>query len=132
MSATLPDPVKEWIDGPIFATLGTIEPDGRPQLTVLWVGRDGDDILMSTTTNRRKYANMQRDPRVTVSVFPPETPYKHAEIFGTVTFEDEGSTALIDAFAEQYMGADRYPFDDGTDNVRITLRIRPDRVVTNA
>lgn len=131
MSATLPDQVKEWLDGTLFATLATIEPDGRPQLSVVWVGRDGDDVVVSTTTNRRKYRNLARDPRATLLLFPPDAPYSYAEIRGTASFANEGSMATIDGFAKKYMGADRYPLDDGTDNVRIDVRITPDKVVFN-
>lgn len=129
MSVTLPDEVRSWLDSTIFATVATINPDGQPQLSVVWVKHDGDDVLFSTTTNRRKYRNLVRDPRVTVLVSPPEAPYKYAEVQGTVTLEDEGSMALIDEFAAKYRGWDRYPADDGTDNVRITVRVTPTKVV---
>src|SRR6478735_3210832 len=129
MSTALPDPVKERLDGTVFATLATLNPDGHPQLSVVWVGRDGDDVIVSTTTNRQKYRNLTRDPRATLSFFLPEAPYKYAEIRGSVVLEDVGSTEVIDSFARKYMGWDRYTLDDGTDNVRVNLRLRPDHVV---
>jgi PPOX class probable F420-dependent enzyme len=132
MSETLPDQVKEWLDGTLFATLATIGADGQPQLSQVWVGRDGDDAIVSITTNRQKYRNLARDPRATLIVSPPDAPYTYAEIRGNVVLENEGSMATIDAFAKKYMGADRYPLDDGTDNVRIDVRLKPQHIVLNA
>lgn len=126
---TLPDRAKEWLDGKLFATIATIDPDGQPQLSVVWVGRDGDDVIVSTTTNRKKYRNLVRDPRATILVSPPDQPYSYVEIQGTVTLENEGSMKTIDAFAKHYRDWDRYPADDGTDNVRIDVRITPTKVV---
>ena len=126
---TLPDQAKAWLDDKLFATIATINPDGQPQLSVVWVTRDGDDVIVSTTTNRRKYRNLVRDPRATVLVSPPDAPYTYVEIQGTVTLENEGSMATIDALAKLYRDWDRYPADDGTDNVRIDIRLTPTKVV---
>ncbi len=129
MTAELPENVQAWFDAAEYATIATIEPDGRPQLSVVWVARDGNDILVSTTEGRRKHTNMVRDPRATVLLWPKESPYTYVEVRGTVTMTPEGGRELIDALANKYMGADRYTMDDGTDNVRVVVRITPDRVV---
>ena len=131
MSVPLPDTAKTWLDSKVFATVATIGTDGQPQLSVVWVKHDGDDVLFSTTTNRQKYRNLVRDPRATISVFNPDVPYQYLEVRGGIVFEDEGSMALIDEFAKKYQDWDRYPADDGTDNVRITVRIKPQKVVFN-
>ena len=129
MTAELPDRVKAWFDAAEHATIATIEPDGRPQISVVWVARDGNDILISTTEGRRKHSNMVRDPRATVLLWPKESPYTYVEVRGTVTMTHEGGRELIDSLANKYMGADRYTMDDGTDNVRVIVRITPDKVV---
>ena len=115
-----------------FAVLSTIEPDGQPHSSVVWYERDGDSLLMSTTTNRRKYANLARDPRATVLIYDKENPYQYVEIRGHVEMTEEGGRELIDKLAGDYMGFDRYPMDDGTDNVRTVVRLIPDKVVVLA
>ena len=55
--------------------------------------------------------------------------YEYAEVRGTSTMTEEGGRELIDSLAAKYRGLDRYPFDDGTDHVRVVVRITPDRVV---
>jgi PPOX class probable F420-dependent enzyme len=127
----IPDTAREWLDGPEFATIATILPDGQPHLSVVWVERDGDDVLVSTVKGRRKHLNLSADPRATVLVYPKDNPYSYVEIRGTTTMTDEGGRDLIDRLARKYRGLDRYPFDDGTDNVRVVVRIRPEKVVVH-
>lgn len=131
MSTTLPEQARAWFDAPEFATLATIEPDGRPQLSVVWISRDGDDLLVSTVAGRRKHRNLERDPRCTVLLFPKDAPYSYVEVRGTASMTLEGGRELIDEHARQYAGVDRYTGDDGTDNVRVVVRIAPDKVVTH-
>jgi PPOX class probable F420-dependent enzyme len=73
--ATLSDQVRELIDAPEFATLATIDDQGRPQLSVVWIKTDGDDVLVSTTTSRLKYREIAKDPRVSLLVYPKDQPY---------------------------------------------------------
>lgn len=127
----IPDTAREWLDGPEFATIATILPDGQPHLSVVWVERDGDDVLVSTVKGRRKHLNLAADPRATLLVYPKDNPYSYVEIRGTTTMTDEGGRDLIDRLARKYRGLDRYPFDDGTDNVRVVVRIRPEKVVVH-
>lgn len=127
----LPDEAKALFDAPEFATIATIEPDGRPQLSVVWIERDGDDLLVSTVKGRRKHANIAKDSRVTVLVFPKDSPYSYAEVRGTATMTEAGGRELIDRLGNQYMGWDRYPGDDGTENVRVVVRITPEKVVVH-
>ena len=127
--ATLPDNAKALVDKHEYATIATIEPDGQPQQSVVWIARDGDDLLVSTTTNRRKYANLARDPRATVCIYDRANPYSYLEVRGDVELTQEGGRELIDQLARDYMGAERYTMDDGTDNVRVVVRVKPRKVV---
>ena len=129
MSQPLPEAARAVVDGANFATVATLEPDGSPQTSVVWITRDGDDLLFSTVLGRRKASNMQRDPRVSVLVLDHANPYSYVEVRGTVTMTEEGGRALIDALARTYRGLDRYPWDDGTDNVRVVCRVDAARVV---
>lgn len=128
MTASLSDKAKALFDGKNFATVGTIEPDGQPQLSPVWVKTDGDDVLFSTTVGRRKHQNILRDNRVSVSVYDQEDPYTYVEVRGTATMTEEGGRALIDEFAKKYRDLDSYPWD-GPDAVRVVVRITPERVV---
>ena len=127
-AVALPEPARALLDAANFATIATLEPDGRPQLSVVWVRRDGDDVLVSTIVGRRKHTNLSRDPRATVLVYPADAPYTYVEVRGSVTMTEEGGRALIDELAHKYTGA-RYTGDDGTDNVRVVVRITPEKVV---
>ena len=105
-------------------------PDGQPHLSVVWVERDGDELLVSTVKGRRKHLNIAKNPKVTLLVYPKETPYSYVEVRGTATMTEEGGRELIDRAAKAYMDLDRYPMDDGTDNVRVVVRITPKKIVT--
>ena len=131
MSVSLPQQAKTWIDEHEFATIATIQPDGQPQLSVVWVSYDGDDLLVSTVKGRRKHLNLERDPRVTVLVYPRGMPYTYVEVRGSATMTEEGGRELIDRLNDAYTGTGRYTADDGTDNVRVVVRITPDKVVTH-
>ena len=128
----LPAQVKAWIDAHAFATIGTMLPNGYPHLSIVWIAYDGDDLLVSTVKKRRKHLNIESDNRVSVLISPADNPYQYAEIRGTASVTEEGGRELIDALCQQYTGADRYTMDDGTDNVRVVIRIAADKVVLRA
>ena len=97
---------------------------------MVWVAREGDDLLVSTVKGRRKHKNLLVDPRVSILVYPRDNPYSYVEVRGTATMTEEGGRELIDRLCNEYTGADRYTMDDGTENVRGVGRITPDKVVT--
>jgi PPOX class probable F420-dependent enzyme len=129
MSAELTAAVSSILDAPEFATLATLQPDGQPQLSVVWLARDGDDLLMSTVKGRQKHRNLERDPRATVLVYPKANPYSYVEVRGTATMTEEGGRELIDRLNLEYTGGDRYTMDDGSDNVRVVIRLTPSKVI---
>jgi PPOX class probable F420-dependent enzyme len=129
MAAALSESAKALLDSPEYATIATVEPDGQPQLSVVWVSRDGDDILVSTVARRRKHRNLLRDPRATVLVSPRNAPWNYLEIRGTVTMTTDGGRDLIEALSRKYTDDERYSFDDGTGNVRVVVRVTPVRIV---
>jgi PPOX class probable F420-dependent enzyme len=125
---SLNDKARALLDGKNFATVATVEPDGQPQLSPVWITHDGDDVLFSTTVGRRKHVNISRNNRVTVCVFDQEDPYSYAEIRGTATMTEEGGRELIDAFAKKYRDLDVYPWDQ-PDTVRVVVRVTPTKVI---
>ncbi|MET9417685.1 PPOX class F420-dependent oxidoreductase [Streptomyces klenkii] len=132
MAATLSDDLKKLLDdAPVFATVATVQPDGSPQLTVTWLTRDGDDLLISTTVGRRKEKNLRRDPRVTVMINPHNAPYTYAEVRGTATLTTEGGQELIDELSRKYTGKDYADFNPAAkdDAERVVVRVTPRKVV---
>jgi len=124
---TLSASAREVIDAPEFVTMATIDEHGRPRLSVVWAKTDGNHILVSTTTERRKYRDLLRDPRVSLLCFPKDQPYTYVSIQGTATLVNEGGSELIQELSERYTGS---PFpSDRPDVVRAVIRIDPSKVV---
>jgi PPOX class probable F420-dependent enzyme len=90
MAIPLNDNVRKLIDAPNFAVVATLNDDGSPQTSVLWITRDGDDLLFCTVRGRRKERNLARDPRISVTVIDSSDGYSYAELRGTVTMTDDG------------------------------------------
>ncbi|MGW0085513.1 PPOX class F420-dependent oxidoreductase [Streptomyces sp. NPDC003393] len=131
MPAALSDRIKSLLDGPVFVVLGTVQPDGSPQLSPVWVKRDGDDLLISTTVDRRKKKNLDRDARVSIVVVDPESPYEYAEIRGTAELTTEGGQDLIDELSLKYAGKKYAEFNPASaqDAERVVVRVSPRKVV---
>ncbi|AZM54006.1 PPOX class F420-dependent oxidoreductase [Streptomyces sp. WAC 01529] len=131
MSAALSDQLKALLDAPSFITVATIQPDGSPQLSPVWVKRDGDDVLFSTTIGRRKEKNLRRDPRVTVLLQPFDAPYTYAEIRGTAQLTTEGGQELIDELSLKYTGKKYAEFNPASkdDAPRVVVRVSARKVV---
>lgn len=125
------DELKKVLDSPVFVTIATLQPDGSPQVSPVWVKRDGEELLVSTTVDRRKTRNLRRDPRVTVVVQPADAPYTYAEIRGTADLTTEGGQALIDELAQKYVGKNYAEFNPQAhqDAERVVVRISPRKVV---
>jgi PPOX class probable F420-dependent enzyme len=128
MSVRLPQIVKDLADSVIYVTLATIRPDGSPRLTVLWVARDGDELLLSTMRGQAKERDIARDPRVGVMFLDQANPYSYVEVRGQATLTEEGGRELIDKLSLKYLG-DTYHWDD-PEEVRVIIRIHADHVLT--
>ncbi|MFI5493288.1 PPOX class F420-dependent oxidoreductase [Actinoplanes sp. NPDC051859] len=128
MTTSLPDSVRKLVDGRTFAVVTTINSDGSPQSTVIWVKRDGDDLLFSTVRGRKKTRNMERDPRVSVCAYDPAQPYSYFTVEGSVTLDNTGGAELINELSRKY--ADRpYTFDP-PEAVRVVCRLTPNKVIS--
>jgi PPOX class probable F420-dependent enzyme len=119
--------VKRLAKGPNFGTITTLLADGSPATHVMWIDADDDHVLVNTETGRAKFRNIQRDPRVTVTILDSEDPYRYAEVRGVVEESVTGpdARAHIDALSEKYQG--RPYSDDWIDTERVILKIRPTR-----
>ncbi|WP_051581315.1 TIGR03618 family F420-dependent PPOX class oxidoreductase [Pseudonocardia acaciae] len=99
-----PDRLRRLLDSPVFATVATVESDGSPHQSVVWITRDGDDVLFITAVGSRKERNLRRDPRVSLLVSPPDEPYTYAALHGTAALAAEGARQLRDTLAHKYTG----------------------------
>jgi PPOX class probable F420-dependent enzyme len=132
MPDTLSDKARQLVARPVLASLTTLNADGSPQVTPLWVELDGDDLLFNTAEGRIKARNLHRDPRVAVSVLDPDDPYNVVAFQGKVVdITTEGADAHIDSLAKKYLGVDTYP-NRREGEVRIKVRVHPDRVAMGA
>ena len=128
MADTLSRKARDLIARPVLASLATLNPDGSPQITPLWIDLDGDDVVFNTARGRVKARNLERDARVAVSVVDPDDPYNVIAFRGTVAdVTTDGADAHIDALAKKYLGVDKYPMRREGE-VRIKVRVRTDRI----
>ncbi|RSS60817.1 PPOX class F420-dependent oxidoreductase [Streptomyces sp. WAC06614] len=134
MPIELNDTVRSLLDAPHPAVLTTLNPDGSPQSSVVWVSRDGSELLVSTLQGRRKARNVAADPRVGLTVFDPANPYLYVEIRGTATLAPDTDRAVAVRITEEYLGpgsgkdAQQAPAQE----VRVVVRITPTKVLGNA
>ena len=134
MSVQLNEAARQILDDTNYAVLATVSPDGSPQTSVVWIGRDGDDVLISTAAGRRKEKNLRREPRASLSVFDKDNPLRYIEIRGTATVTPDTGRELAVALAEKYAGpgAGEEFLSLPPEVVRVVVRITPDRVLGNA
>jgi PPOX class probable F420-dependent enzyme len=124
----LTDDDLELLRGRNYAQLVTLNPDGSPQVTVLWVDADEEHVLVNTAEGRTKDRNLRRDPRAAVSVVEDGDWYRWVSITGTVEERVTGpeAEAHIDRLSRRYDGE---PWSPVAGQVRVLYRIRPGRVI---
>jgi PPOX class probable F420-dependent enzyme len=134
MAVSLNEAVRKLLDEPNHAVLGTVNRDGSPQTSVVWVTRDGGDVLISTAAGRRKDRNMRRDPRVSLSVWDSGDPETYAEIRGLAAVTEDVGRELAVQLAEKYdgPGAGEEFLQLPPEVVRVVVRITPQHVAGNA
>jgi len=114
------------LDGRNVATVATLNPDGGPQTTVVWIVRDGDFVLFSTTAGRQKARNLTRDPRVSLTVFDTENPYQSVDIRGTAELIEGPDKSLLRPLWQKYLG--QGPPGEAGDVLRLIVRVTPQKV----
>jgi PPOX class probable F420-dependent enzyme len=90
------------LGGRNYAVLATINPDGSPHTSTMWVGLDGDDLLFSTVEGRVKHRNMLRDPRVSVTVWDSADPEISVDLRGQVSMTPDPERLLHIQLADKY------------------------------
>ena len=106
----VPDEARRILESDSLAHVTTIDPDGRPQTTLAWVGLEGDEIVFATLPDQRKLRNLRRDPRITISIQTERvTPYglhEYLVIYGTARVTDGGGPEVLQRLAHTYLGPD--------------------------
>jgi len=125
MGITLNEETRRLLDGRNFAVLATLNPDGGPQTSAMWVGREGDEVLFSTVAGRRKHRNLERDPRASVTILDSEDPYNYVELRGRATMEEDVGRAFDIGLSWTYDGCDPDPDPPGA--VRLIVRMEVDK-----
>jgi PPOX class probable F420-dependent enzyme len=128
LTETLPDRARQLLANAEPVVLTTLNPDGTPHSTPVWAMCDGDEVVMSTLTKRAKFRNVSRDPRVSVVLLDPVDPLKYVTVSGSVRLVPDEDKAVLNDLSRLYLGTP-YPIDEGPRNVRVTLRLRPDRAI---
>jgi len=125
----LPDAVRKKLEAPSFWHVATLNADGSPQVTPMWVDVEGDHVIFNTAVGRVKEENLRRDPRVSLSHIDTENPYDRVEIRGRVVEFIEGDEAwsCMDRLAKKYLGVDVYPWRIPGER-RVIMRVAPTRV----
>lgn len=126
---TIPADYHDLFEKRTYAHVTTLNPDGTPHATPVWIGYDGDAdrLLVNTERGRRKERNVSRDPRVAVSMTDPEEPYRYLSVTGEVeAITAEGAREHIDELSRRYTGDD---YANPIQTERVILRIRPDEVL---
>jgi PPOX class probable F420-dependent enzyme len=121
---TLDPDIRRILDGTSLAHLATVLSDGAPHSVPIWVGAHGDHIAFLTGPNSRKARNLRRDPRVALSLTPPDNPFQPVLIRGRIIEWLEGDTAweIVDQISTKYTGG---PYRRGEE--RVVALIEPDR-----
>jgi PPOX class probable F420-dependent enzyme len=130
MGIPLNEATLKLVDGRNYAVLGTVNRDGSPQTSVVWVGRDGEDLLFSTVAGRRKHRNMLRDPRVSLSVIDSEDPENYIELRGRVTIAPDPDRKVDTWLSWKYDGRD--PGQDRPGAVRVVVRMVVEKATGHA
>ena len=130
MAETFTPNARAIFDKLVLAHVASLEPDGSPNVSPVWVKLDGDDIIINTALGRAKARNLASDSRVAISLTDPDNLYDLIAVRGTVVgFTTDGADEVIDELAKKYLGVDSYPYRREGE-VRVTVRIRPDRIAT--
>jgi PPOX class probable F420-dependent enzyme len=124
MSTAIPEKYRDLFHKRAFASLGTLMPDGSPQVTPVWCDFDDEHVIFNSAKGRQKDKNVRRDPRVALAVIDPENPYRYLEIRGKVVeITEEGADKHIDKMAKKYLGAEKYPYGQPGE-VRVIYKVK--------
>jgi PPOX class probable F420-dependent enzyme len=127
MAIALPQSVKKILQDKAYGHVVTFNADAKPQVTMVWVDVDGDEVVFNTAEGRRKPKNLRRDPRITISVQDRNDPQSYMVFHGRASVTEAGADEHIDKLAKRFLGADKYPFRQPGEK-RLVVRVKVDRI----
>jgi PPOX class probable F420-dependent enzyme len=125
----LTDAERRFLENPFVGVVTTLQPDGSPQSTVVWVDVDDAGPSINTAYGRVKPRNLEHDPRLSLVVVDPNDPYRWFKLMGTATLVDEGADEQIDRLSKKYTGRDVYASRQPGEQ-RVSVRITPIRTLS--
>ena len=128
MTTKLTNKAKTLVERPVMANVATVDAEGRPQVTPVWIDLDGDNLVFNTAKGRVKQSNLDNNPHVAVSVVDPDDPFNVVVVRGVGEGPKQGADAHIDSLAKKYMGLDTYPLRR-PDEVRVKYTVKADNIV---
>jgi PPOX class probable F420-dependent enzyme len=126
----LPQGLLDLLQRPSLCFLATLMPDGSPQLTETWVDTDGEHVLINTVAGFQKIRNIERDPRVALTVADPDQPARYYTVRGRVLeVTSDGAAEHVEKLARRYLGGP-YPWYGGRDQQRLLVTIGAAKVTS--
>ena len=119
--------VRALLEAANHAVVSTLTDNGGIESAVVWVSLEGDELAVNSARGRKWPTNLERDPHVTLLVYPPDNPYEYVEIRGTATGSRDDADDHIDRLAKKYLDADEYPARQPGEE-RIKYTVKPDVV----
>ncbi len=127
MVSLIPEQYADLLKTTALAHVATVGPEGEPQSTPVWFAWDGQYVLFSMTKATQKYRNLQRDPRIALSIVDPQNAYRYVEIRGRVVgVEEDADRNFVNSLAKKYLNQDIYPWHRPGDE-HVVVRVKPER-----
>ncbi len=127
MAITLPESVKKILNEQTHGHVTTFNAKGAPQVTLVWLDVDGDEVVFNTAEGRLKPRNLRNDPRIIISAQDPNNPRSYMVFYGSASVSDAGAEEHIDKLAMRFLGEETYPFRRPGEQ-RLIVRTRVDRI----
>jgi PPOX class probable F420-dependent enzyme len=127
VTASIPEDLRDLLDRPLFAALGTVRPDNTVQVNPMWFDFNGKYVKFTHTTNRAKFRNLRRNPSMSVLIVDPDDPMRYIELRGAlVKVEPDATGDFYVHLGRRYGNPDQQPPPDSAD--RVILHMSVDRV----
>src|SRR5215470_11720356 len=127
MPVKIPQSLRTMLEDKAYGHVVTFNAAGKPELTMVWMDVEGDELLFNTAEGRRKPDNIRRSPGVIVSVQDRNNPQTYAVFHGKARVTDAGADAHIDKLAKRFLGVEKYPYRQPGEK-RVIVRISVDRI----
>ncbi|QLY30131.1 PPOX class F420-dependent oxidoreductase [Nocardia huaxiensis] len=124
--AVFDDRVRELLDGKNFAVVATLDANGAPHTSVVWIGREDDTVVFSSTVGRKKVRNLIRDGRVSLTVWDAANPYHTVDVVGVAQIEPDPAKDLPKRLSHKYLEQDPPLEEAGVE--RVIVRVIPSKV----